>query len=122
MPRLPLEISYGVRRVQIAGILDSGASVNVLPNRIGSVLGAEWDELEDSGPLVGNLSSATSRALPVSASILGLTGATGVQLMFAWAESDSVPVLLGQIDFFMRFNVCIYRAQSYFEVWRNEHN
>lgn len=119
MPRLPLEISYGVQRVQVAGIVDSGSSVNILPYRIGSALGAAWDELEDSGPLVGSLSSATSRALPVSAHILGLTGATGVQLLFAWAESDSVPVLLGQINFFMRFNVCFYRSQNYFEVWRN---
>lgn len=120
MPRLPLEISYGTQRVRIAGIVDSGASVSVLPYRIGSALGAAWDELEDLGPLVGNLSSATSRALSVSANILGITGVTGVRLLFAWAESDSVPVLLGQIDFFMKFNVCIYRAQNYFEVWHSE--
>ena len=91
-----------------------------MPYRVGSALGADWDELEDLGPLVGNLSSSTSRAITVSAKILGLTGETGVQLLFAWADTDSLPVLLGQIDFFMQFNVCIYRSQNYFEVWRRD--
>ena len=39
--------------------------------------------------------------------------------MFAWVDSDSVPVLLGQIDFLMQFNVCFYRSQGYFDVWRS---
>lgn len=120
MPRLPLEISYGAQAVRIAGVVDSGASVSVLPYRVGSALGAAWDELEDLGPLVGNLSSSTTRALTVSAKILGLTAETGVQLLFAWADTDSLPVLLGQIDFFAEFNVCFYRSQNYFEVWRRD--
>ena len=92
--------------------------MSILPYRVGLALGAAWDELEDLGPLVGSLSSSTTRALAVSAKILGLTGETGVQLLFAWAETDSVPVLLGQLDFFREFNVCIYRSQNVFEVWR----
>ena len=120
MPRLPLEISYGVQTVRIPGVVDSGASINVLPYRVGSALGADWDELEDLGPLVGSLSSSTSRALTVSAKILGLTGESGVQLLFAWADTNSLPVLLGQIDFFIEFNICIYRSQNYFEVWRRD--
>ncbi len=118
MPRLPLEISYGGQTVRIAGTVDSGASVSVLPYRVGLALGAVWDELEDLGPLVGNLSSSTSRALYVSAKILGLTGDSGIPLLFAWADSDSMPVLLGQLNFFMQLNVCIYRSQNYFEVRR----
>ena len=120
MPRLPLQISYGGQTVRIAGIVDSGASVSVLPYRVGLALRAIWDELEDSGPLVGNLSSSTSRALTVSAKILGLTGETRIPLLFAWADSNSVPVLLGQINFFMEFNACFFRSQNYFEVWRHD--
>ncbi len=40
--------------------------------------------------------------------------------MFAWADSNDVPVLLGQTNFFMEFNVCFYRSQNYFEVWRRD--
>ena len=117
MPRLPLQISYGGQTVRLAGIVDSGASVSVLPYRVGLALGAIWEELEELGSLAGNLSSSTSRALTVSTMILGLTGETGIPLLFAWADSNSVPVLLGQINFFTEFNVCFYRSQNYFEVW-----
>ena len=120
MPRLPLQISYGGQTVRVAVIVDSGASVSVLPYGVGLALGAMWDELEDSGPLVGNLSSSTSRALMVSAKILGLTGETGIPLLFAWANSDTMPVLLGQINFFTEFNACFYKTQNYFELWRRD--
>ena len=39
-------------------------------------------------------------------------------LMFAWANSNEVPVLLGQTNFFVEFNACFYHSQNYFEVWR----
>lgn len=120
MPRLPLQLSYGGQTIRIAGIVDSGASVSVLPYRVGLALGAIWEELEELGPLVGNLSSSTTRALTVSAKILGLTGDFGIPLLFAWANSDSTPVLLGQVNFLMEFNACFYRARNYFEVWRRE--
>ena len=39
-----------------------------------------------------------------------------VRLSFAWVSSDNVPLLLGQFDFFMKFDVCFYRSQNEFEV------
>jgi hypothetical protein len=39
-----------------------------------------------------------------------------VELGFAWAKTNSVPVILGQVNFFMEFDVCFYRADRYFEV------
>ena len=119
MPRLPLEITFGNRSIRVAGIVDSAASVNVLPYRVGLALGAVWEEQSYAGPLVGSLESTESRALPVLAKIPELTGTTDVSLLFAWASSDSVPVLLGQTNFLMEFNVCFYRSRNYFEVWRD---
>jgi len=54
------------------------------------------------------------------ASFPEIAGANEIQLLFAWANSDEVPVLLGQTNFFKEFNVCIYRSQNYFEVWRRD--
>lgn len=59
-----------------------------------------------------------ARALPVVAKIPELTGTLGVPLLFAWSNSDEVPVLLGQTNFLMEFNACFYLKQRYFEVWR----
>ena len=39
-----------------------------------------------------------------------------VQLAFAWTRSNAVPVLLGQVNFFMEFDVCFYRSRLVFEV------
>ncbi len=118
MPRLPLEIAFGDRSVRVAATVDSGASVNVLSYDVGLALGAVWEEQRYSGPLAGNLKNTESRALAVTCTIRGLDGAIDISLLFAWASSDSVPVLLGQTNFLMEFNVCFYRSQNFFEVWR----
>jgi len=39
-----------------------------------------------------------------------------VRLAFAWSRSDNVPLILGQMNFFMEFDICFYRSQLEFEV------
>jgi hypothetical protein len=39
-----------------------------------------------------------------------------VQLVFAWVQSDTVPIILGQTNFFMNFDVFFFRARGYFEI------
>jgi hypothetical protein len=39
-----------------------------------------------------------------------------VQLVFAWTKAVQVPLILGQVNFFMEFDVCFYRSQLYFAV------
>jgi hypothetical protein len=38
------------------------------------------------------------------------------QLAFAWTQADDIPLILGQVNFFMEFDVCFYRAQRAFDV------
>ncbi len=119
MPRLSLGLSIGDQTVQVTGIIDTGAPISVLPYWLGLVLGAVWERQAELGTLAGALADVESRALAVTCSQPVVIGAIDVPLWFAWAESDSVPLLLGQANFFMEFNVCLYRSQNYFEVWRN---
>jgi hypothetical protein len=63
--------------------------------------------------LSGNLAACEARALIVSAVVGNFPAA---RLAFAWARTDAVPVLLGQVNFFMEFDVCFYRSRSFFEV------
>lgn len=95
------------------GLLDTAAAVNVLPFAVGQQLGAVWDEQTTSVQLTGNLAQEEARVILV----LGTVGKFApVRLAFAWTKSDSVPVLLGQVNFFMEFDVYLSRSRSVFEV------
>lgn len=48
-----------------------------------------------------------------------LTDCSSTRLAFAWSKSDSMPVILGQMNFFMEFDICFYRSQLEFEIKRN---
>ena len=63
--------------------------------------------------LTGNLARLEARALLVSA-VVGRF--EPVQLIFAWTRETEVPLLLGQVNFFMEFDVCFYRSQLAFEL------
>ncbi|WP_437904710.1 hypothetical protein WME95_40950 [Sorangium sp. So ce327] len=111
-PMLPLTL-VGGRSVQALGLLDTGAAVSVLPYTVGVNLGFDWDQQSTAVQLSGNLAIAEARAVLVSAVVAGFAP---VRLAFAWARVDTVPVILGQINFFLEFDVCFFRARQIFEI------
>ncbi len=116
MPRLPLSLSLGNQTVDVIGLIDSGASVNVLPYSIGIRLGADWNSQPPLSSLGGNLSVVEVRALAVTAYHPQITPSDGVELLFAWAKSDTSPIILGQINFFLQFDICFFRNEKVFEI------
>jgi hypothetical protein len=56
VPYLPLRLTYQNQYLDVMGLLDTGASVNILPYQIGLRLGAIWEKQTISIPLAGNLS------------------------------------------------------------------
>jgi len=113
MPLLPLTLAHGERSIAASGLLETGAAVNVLPYSVGVQLGFAWEQLRTSIVLSGNLARVPTRGVVVSASVGTFTP---VRLAFAWTQSDNVPLLLGQVNFFMEFDVCFYRAREVLEV------
>lgn len=116
MPRLALTLNHGQRSVDVIGLLDTGAAVNVLPYSSGLALGADWLQQTVSVPLTGSLGRVEARALVVWASHPQLTHHGPVRLVFAWTQVEDVPVIFGQANFFLEFDVCFFRAQVAFEV------
>lgn len=55
LPYLPLTLAYHNRTVEVSGLLDTGAMVNVLPYQLGLRLGAIWEEQTTSVKLTGIL-------------------------------------------------------------------
>jgi hypothetical protein len=113
MPYLPLVLSLDGRSLSTEGLLDTGASVNVLPYELGLQLGLIWEDETLSVLLAGNLARFEARAVVIDAQVSSFPT---VDLAFAWTQSPNVPLILGQANFFFEFDVCFFRAYSEFEV------
>ena len=111
-PMLPLTL-IGRHSVATSGLVDSGAAVNVLPYVLGVQLGFDWDQQTQSVELSGNLASVEARVVVLSAMVGNFPP---VRLAFAWARTDEVSVILGQVNFFLEFDVCFFRSRGLFEV------
>jgi len=139
LPRLTFPLSSGTREVEATGLVDSGATVNVLPYEIGIRLGEKWDDSRPHIRLAGNLGNFPAIPLAATAKIgdfdlnivnlisfksspLAATAKTGdfdpVRLVFAWVRTDA-PLILGQTNFFMEFDVCFYRSMTGFSAERD---
>lgn len=112
-PYLPLTLAYEGVSTAASGLLDTGAAINVLPYSLGLALDGEWDEQAAVLQLGGNLAGYPARPLILSVTVGEFPS---VRLAFAWTKAEKVPVILGQTNFFMEFDVCFYRSQRAFEV------
>lgn len=72
-----------------------------------------WERQTATLDLTGNLAQYEARVIVVQA-VIGKF--EPVQLIFAWTSAVEVPLILGQVNFFMEFDVCFYRSQLYFVV------
>lgn len=113
LPYLPLILTNGQRSIEVIALLDTGASVNVLPYEIGLQLGAVWENQTVQIPLSGNLAHNESRGLVLTGTVAHFPPGL---LAFAWTQSTDIPVILGHMNFFAEFNVCFYRHELAFEV------
>ncbi len=113
LPYLPITLIVGNQRVESHGLLDTGSTINVLPYTLGKSLGLEWEEYKTHVPLSGNLAEVEA----VGVLLFGQVGTfQQCRLVFAWAKTDQMPLILGQTNFFQEFNVCFFRSELLFEV------
>ena len=113
MPRIPLLLRLGDLTVEALGLVDSGATINVLPYELGIQLGAVWDDRKAIIHLAGNLSSQAAIPLFADAQIGDFAP---VRLAFAWVIMPNTPLILGQTNFFLEFDVSFYRSKLEFEI------
>lgn len=113
LPFLRLKLSRGAKTIEVLGLADSGATINVLPYQVGLELGGVWADQIRMARLGGNLGNYESKGLIVMAQIADFEP---LKLAFAWTETDDVPVILGQTNFFSLFDVCFLRQDNKFEI------
>ena len=54
LSRLPLVLRLRDQRIEVVGLVDSGATVNVLPYEVSIRLGATWNDRKATIRLAGN--------------------------------------------------------------------
>jgi hypothetical protein len=94
-------------------LVDSGATISVLPYSLGVQLGFDWDSQKLHLRLTGALAQVEARGIVVEAVVGQLAPA---RLVLAWAASEQVPFVLGQFNFFQAFDVSFFRARGIFEI------
>ncbi len=121
LPYLPVTLRNQSRSLSVVGLVDSGASVNVLPYSKGVELGAVWEQQTVQLELSGNLAAVEAQGLLLTVTVARFNP---VRLAFAWAQSDNIPLVLGQMNFFQEFDICFFRADMTFEITprRSNHN
>ena len=85
----------------------------MLPYATGLQLGGLWENQKATLKLAGNLGGFTAQPVFVMATIGDFAP---IRLVFAWSRSDNLPLILGQMNFFMEFEVCFFRKQQEFEI------
>ena len=113
MPLLPLTLQANSLQQEVIALVDTGASVNVLPYEVGIALGFRWEDQVVPVELGGNLGAAEARAIALVASI-GEFAPT--RLVFAWSRQAGFRPILGQMNFFLEFDTCFFRAEGTFEI------
>jgi hypothetical protein len=110
---LPLTLMYRQRSLSVLGLLDSGSTVSVLPYTAGLQLGLVWEEQTTPIYLTGSLAKLSARGVIIEGVVRNFPR---VDLAFAWTQTDDIPLILGQMNFFMEFDVCFFRSKLEFEV------
>jgi len=117
LPYVPITLTRGEQEVAASALVDSGAALNVLPYNVGLQLGAVWEQQTVPVQLSGNLAASEARALLVTGHVADFAP---VRLAFAWTRNNNVPVILGQVNFFLEFDVSFYRYRLLFEIRPSE--
>lgn len=113
MPMLPVTLRSNGATVTELGLVDSGAAVSVLPYQLGLHLGGDWNQTPGTIPLAGSLGRHPAKPLVVE----GVIGSfPPIRLAFAWTQAPGARLLLGQVNFFMEFDVCFFRSRGVFQI------
>jgi hypothetical protein len=109
MPLIPIRLEALGQFADVTALIDSGAAASVLPYQIGLALDLDWD-IYPAGPALGGTIQSTETRMVVLD--CDLEGFGTVELGFVWSKARSPRVLLGQTNFFQKFNICFFRMKD----------
>jgi hypothetical protein len=113
MPMLPVRLEQNVHGFDAVALLDSGASVSVLPHSMGLALSFLWNEARKGISLGGGYSNQNTRVVTLWVTV---PECQRKAISFVWIPDDNARLILGQATFFHLFEVCFSGAKQEFYV------
>ena len=110
---LPIRLERLGRGIDALALVDSGASISVLPHSIGLALGCDWNEARKGVALGGGYSSNDTRVVTLNVTVAEFERKT---IAFIWLPDDHARLLLGQAQFFQFFDVCFSGNKQEFYI------
>jgi len=119
LPFVEITLIYQDQSISRPALVDSGATLNVLPHDIGFELGLDWDAQTFPIEMEGVLRRIPAFAVKLTAHIGHFAP---FPLHFAWLRRSSatLPIILGHINFFQQFQVTFNTQAGFFELCRLE--
>ena len=114
-PLATITLSRNEREVTVSALVDSGATISLLPYGIGCQLGLVWEEQTIPIQLGGPLRGIPAKAVLLSGSITGLPETSFVMAWVAETEQP-IPPILGQVNFFQQFKVTFEGYANAFDI------
>ncbi|MFY9221938.1 MAG: hypothetical protein WAQ98_04685 [Blastocatellia bacterium] len=113
MPFVPIRLVRNNLLLDTKALVDTGAVVNVVPYQSGLALGGIWNDKLAKLSLGGALAGHSSCPFFLYATVGSFQP---IKMGCAWADTDDIPVILGNVNFFDEFDVCFYRKDKFFEL------
>lgn len=113
LPAIPLTLIGIKTKLDVIGLLDSGADFSFIPKDVAEVLGLELSaEPEDIGGISGNVKAVrTQMKVNINKGNESYTVSVGVYVPTASMDSD-FPILIGRDGFFENFKITFIEADK----------
>lgn len=100
---------------ELLALVDTGASVNVLPHSVGLHLGLDWNSSSD-GPEIGGSIAGVSKKVKL---LFKIRDFDALEMEFCWLFHDRARVILGHDDFLKNFDVCFSTCNRVFSITKS---
>ena len=114
-PLVTIALSHNGHKVTVSALVDSGATISILPYDVGCQLGFVWEERTIPIHLGGPLNGIPAVAVLVDGHISGLPETS---LVMAWVAETQHPIrpILGQLNFFQHYKITFEGYTNRFDI------
>lgn len=114
-PLVTIVLCHDGHEITVSALVDSGATISILPDEVGRQLGFVWEEQTIPIHLGGPLKGIPAVAVLVNGHLSGLPE---TPLVMAWVAETQHPIrpILGQLNFFQQYKITFEGYTNTFDI------